>query len=150
MLILKKQINCWIDFENLDGGRNKDEDDWTMKVRPILENPNCMGVVSYVSEEGFSSSGFIQECNWIKLHRPSFYCFLIGFPPDINAEQMLTIIQDYSIPGDSPRQKQIRDEALSYLTQATSDGNESYYLYEANHRHLQNTDFSNWVKTLQA
>lgn len=149
LLKLKAKVNCWVDFENLDGGRNMEENDWTKKIRPVLEHENCRGVISYVSEEGFASSGFIKECDWIKVNRPEFYCFLIGFTPDINATRMLEKIRGFTKAGESEREKQIRDEALSYLTQATVAGKESYYRVSEDGRHLIATDFLNWLKKIK-
>ncbi len=150
LYLLKQKINCWIDFEGLDGGRNRTENDWTQKIKPVLESPNCIGVVSYVSEKAFKSVGFIKECNWIKIHRPDFYCFLIDFSIDISPTIMLNKIRALELPGESSRDKQIRDEALTYITQATSEGKESYYRVELEHQHLNNTDFVNWLNKINA
>lgn len=146
LLRLKSQVNCWVDFESLDGGRNKDENDWTMKVKPVLESPNCVGVISYVSEAGFASSGFINECDWIKNRRPDFFCFLVDFSKGTTASEMLKKIRGFSEAGEDECKKQIRDEALTYITQATSPGKESYYHVESDCRHLETTDFQNWIQ----
>jgi len=150
LLYIKQHINCWVDFEMLDGGRNRAENDWTQKIRPVLESNNCLGVISYVSRKSFASKGFIQECDWIKIHRPNFYCFLVDFPKSITTSNMLTEIRGFCIEQESERDKQIRDEALTYITQATSSGKESYYHVDKNQRHLNSTDFLNWLKAIQS
>lgn len=148
VLKIKSMVNCWIDFENLDGGRNRNENDWTMKVKPVLESNNCLGVISYVSEQGFRSKGYIKECDWIKVHRPEFYCFLINFEYNITPNSMLNKIRKFNVEGESETEKQIRDEALTYVTQATLKGKESYYAVDKNGQHLESTDFDNWIKKI--
>lgn len=148
LLQLKQKINCWVDFEMLDGGRNRIQNDWTKKIRPVLDNDRCLGVITYVSPKGFGSKGFIQECDWIKVHRPNFYCFLIDFPMTISANDMLKLIREYVLLDESEREKQIRDEALTYITQATSVGKESYYHVREGQKHLETTDFTNWLSNI--
>ncbi len=149
LLQLKQKINCWVDFEMLDGGRNRTQNDWTKKIRPAMESDRCLGVISYVSQKGFGSDGFIQECDWIKDFRPNLYCFLIDFPKSINANEMLTLIKEYNHIGESQREKQIRDEALTYITQATSAGKESYYHVRNGPKHLETPDFTNWLTNIR-
>ena len=148
VLILKEKYNCWIDFEGVDGGRNKDENDWTMKIRPVLESPMCKGVITYASERGFVSPGYVKECDWLKDKRPDFYCFLVDFEKNIDPPKMLSLIKSTQIKGESERDKQIRDEALIYVTQATAFGIESYYHYGKDENHLFSADFINWIKKI--
>ncbi len=148
LLQLKQNVNCWVDFENLDGGRNKSENDWTKKVKPVLESPSCIGVISYVSEDGFGSKGYVKECDWIKVHRPEFYSFLVDFKVGIRSGEMLEKIKEFNVLGETAREKQIRDEALIYITQATAENKESYYRVKEDLSHLQKTDFINWIKKI--
>ena len=148
VLKLKAKYNCWIDFEQIDGGRNGNENDWTMKIKPVLENPMCKGVITYASERGFLSSGYVRECDWLKVKRPDFYCFLIDFEKNIVPSKMLTLIKNLQSDGETEREKQIREEALIYVTQATVFAKESYYHYDDEGRHLLSSDFTNWVKKI--
>ena len=59
---------------------------------------------------------------------------------------MLKKIRGFSEAGEDECKKQIRDEALTYITQATSPGKESYYHVESDCRHLETTDFQNWIQ----
>ncbi|MDE7329565.1 MAG: toll/interleukin-1 receptor domain-containing protein [Clostridia bacterium] len=145
LCLKQKKINCWIDFENLDGGRNANENDWQQKVKPVLESSRCKGVISYLSKDGMESKGFIKECDWIKINRPDFYVFLVGFDKSTNAEAMLSLIKETNSDDDTYKSKAVRDEAFIYLTQATSAGKESYYHYNENGTHLDTTDFEIWL-----
>jgi len=62
---------------------------------------------------------------------------------------MLKMIREYKVEGESEREKQIRDEALTYITQATSAGKESYYHVREGQKHLETTDFTNWLENIK-
>ena len=108
----------------------------------------CKGVISYFSKDGLESKGFIKECDWIKINRPDFYVFLIGFDSSINAEDMLSLIKNTNLDEDNIKSKTVRDEALNYLTQATSAGKESYYHYNNSGTHLELSDFVLWLNKI--
>lgn len=144
---LKKQYNCWIDFENLDGGRSATEDDWTEKVQPILDNPNCKGVIMYVSKEGMNSNGLMREAEWISKRKLNFYTFWVGFSNTITPKEMATII--YEIPDDDTQRKLRKIMAFSYIGQTSKDPTEfSYYHRQDTFSHLSHPDFHNWLKKI--
>lgn len=145
---LKKQFNCWIDFENLDGGRCEGEDDWTEKVRPVLSNSNCKGVIMYISKDAFLSNGLLKEAEWIRQNNVKFYTFLIGFSDTITPDGMAQII--YDINDDNVKTKLRRINAFSHIAQTNKDETEfSYYHRSETFSHLSHPDFYNWIRKIQ-
>ena len=57
-------------------------------------------------------------------------------------------IKEFNDLGETVSEKQIRDEALIYITQATAENKESYYRVKEDLSHLQKTDFINWIKKI--
>lgn len=145
---LKKQFNCWIDFENLDGGRCRGEDDWTKKVKPVLQNENCKGVIMYISKDAFYSNGFFREAEWITNNHLNFYTFLVGFSDTITPKEMATIIADLQ---DTDTQLKLRRmSAFTYVSQANKDVTEfSYYHRDDTFSHLSYPDFYNWIRRIE-
>lgn len=144
---LKKQYNCWIDKENLDGGRCKTEDDWTQKVEPVLRNHNCKGVIMYVSQKAFLSNGILKEAEWIQKNNINFYTFLIGFSHTITPNDMAQILDE--LKGDNPKLNLRRKQVFSYIVQTDKDETEfSYYHRHENFSHLSEDDFLNWLRKI--
>lgn len=144
---LKKQFNCWIDFENLDGGRCKGEDDWTEKVEPVLSNSNCKGVIMYISKDAFLSNGLLREAEWIGKNNVNFYTFLVDFSDTITPEGMAKII--YDIKDDNTQRKLRRIAAFSHIAQTSKDETEfSYYHRSETFSHLSHPDFYNWIRRI--
>lgn len=147
VLKLKQQYNCWIDFENLDGGRCDDENDWTEKVFPILRNPLCKGVIIYLSKSGFLSNGLLFEAEYIQKVKPQFYTFLIGFSDTLTPSSMADTLNNIEEPD--PQIKVRRITAFSYVAQAVAGfATESYYHRKANFSHLFESDFVNWTNKI--
>lgn len=146
---LKKQYNCWIDFENLDGGRSATDDDWTKKVQPVLESPNCKGVVMYISKEGMSDSlGLMREAEWVRDKKIDFYTFLVGFSNTITPQEMASIVG--KIDDENSQQRIRKIQAFSYVGQAEKGPTEfSYYHRQDNFSHLSHRDFFNWLKKIE-
>ena len=145
---LKKQFNCWIDFEHIDGGRCLGEDDWTEKVKPVLENENCKGVIMYISKSSFSSNGFLREAEWLHTGKLNFYTFLVGFSSTITPKEMAELIAD--IQDDDPQKKLRRQSAFMYVAQANKDSTEfSYYHRDESFSHLSHPDFHNWIRRIE-
>lgn len=147
VLKLKSQYNCWIDFQNLDGGRCNNENDWTEKVFPVLSNPLCKGVLLYLSKDGFLSNGLLFEAEYIQKIKPHFYTFLIGFSETLTPVSMAEILNNIEEPD--PQLKLRRINAFSFVGQATAGfATESYYHRKENFSHLFETDFVNWTNKL--
>ena len=141
---LKKQCNCWIDFENLDGGRTANEDDWTEKIKPILESPNCRGVILYMSKNGMDSSGLLREAEWILKTKKQFYTFLIDFSDSITPKEMADIVE--SIEDPNTQIKLRKKSAFAYVGYATADfAKATYHHRKENFSHLNDSDFINWI-----
>lgn len=145
---LKKQFNCWIDFENLDGGRCIGEDDWTEKVRPVLQSENCKGVIMYISKDAFCSNGFFREAEWIANKHLNFYTFLVGFSDTITPKEMATIIANLKDVDTQIKLRKI--SAFTYISQANKDVTEfSYYHRDDTFSHLSHPDFYNWIRRIE-
>ncbi len=148
MYLKSKGVNCWIDFENLDGGRCEGEDDWTKKVAPVLKNENCAGVIIYVSEKAFPKNGLMFEAHWLCRHTSkSVYSFFVDFEQSVNPEKMAALI-DASVSKDDEF-KEKRKAALSYVCQTDKTNYEfSYYHRRGDLSHLEEPDFKNWIKKI--
>ncbi len=144
---LKRKVNCWIDFENIDGGRCSSEDDWTKKIKPILDDSNCKGIIIYISREGFLSNGLLREIEWIQSNNKPFYMFLNGFDKSINPKNMADVICNINTEDNQMYIRRIL--AFSFITQTTKDDTEyTYYHRDENFKHLNLPDFNNWLKKI--
>lgn len=148
VLRLKTQFNCWIDLESIDGGRCANEDDWTEKVLPVMESPNCKGVIIYISKNALTSNGLLREAEWIQKKRIDFYTFLVDFSETISPRDMASII--YEIEDSDAQNKVRRISAFSYICQIDKDVTEfSYYHRQESFKHLSHPDFFNWIKKIR-
>ncbi|MBP5231427.1 MAG: toll/interleukin-1 receptor domain-containing protein [Clostridia bacterium] len=140
----ERKLNCWIDFQNLDGGRNGSEDDWTKKVRPVLESSNCLGVIVYMSPKSFLKNGTMWEAEWLGEHRPQCYTFLLGFPDRITPTEMWDRLND-AVRESADRRR--RFKAFEWITEVNKDTTEcGYHTRGTEFMHLTCTDFTNWIK----
>lgn len=140
---LKTMCNCWIDFENLDGGRVDGEDDWTEKIKPVLDSEKCIGVISYFSPETITSNGTLYEAEWILKNGRQFYTFFLNFSENTNKEEIGKIIMEKS--SNDFR----RITAFGRISQADAkDATESIHQKRKNLSHLNESDFTNWIKRI--
>lgn len=62
----KRNINVWLDFDRLDGGKADSDQTWIDKIQGVLEDKNCLGVVFYLSEYAvLHSDGVFHEAEVI-------------------------------------------------------------------------------------
>ncbi|MDE6003820.1 MAG: toll/interleukin-1 receptor domain-containing protein [Oscillospiraceae bacterium] len=146
LIFQKRKYNYWVDFENIDGGRNCRENDWTEKINPILDNPLCMGIIVYCSKEGMKSSkGALFEAEWILKHEKDFFLFLIDFDNNIVPKQMADLIVN-GINEIDPQYKIRISKAFGYILQADLDDDRfSYYHCKDDSSHLKYNDFLKWI-----
>lgn len=75
---LCENYNIWFDMADLHGGRSEKEEDWTAKIKPIIGNSNCKGVIFYFCPETLESIGQLMEAEYIiarkKLKYYTFFC----------------------------------------------------------------------------
>lgn len=152
---LVKMYNCWIDFENLDGVRNENYDNWTQKVKPVIENDLCRGILLYCSKESIECSrGALLEAEWISKHKKDFFVFLIGFDDMLSSDYSSFLINDvHCLNNDGHENYDLHlriINAYSNILQVGTDKDEiSVYHTKDDMSHLHISDFTNWAdKTL--
>lgn len=141
------RYNCWIDFENIDGGRDGKSDNWVEKVKPVLENELCKGIIVYCSKESIEySRGALLEAEWIYNHKKSFFTFLIDFDNDITPKNIAEFLTNKVNCYDRSDLYLRIISAYSYILQATTNEDRySYYHLHENSSHLNSNDFKNWI-----
>lgn len=138
--------NYWIDFENMDGGRCLTQKDWTDKVLSVLSNEMCKGVVVYCSPNSIRQSiGTLREAEWLEQNRSKeLYVFLCGFTEPFTPVEAAKYLEEIDL-GDNTLNLRIKT-SFEYIMQATQSLEKySYYFWDKNGTHLDNSDFVNWL-----
>lgn len=142
--------NYWIDFENMDGGRCSTQKDWTDKVLHVLSNKMCKGVVVYCSPNSIRQSiGTLLEAEWLEQNRSKeLYVFLCGFTEPFTPIEAAKYLEGIDF-GDTTLSLRIKT-SFEYIMQATQSSEKySYYFWNENGSHLNNSDFVNWLTKIK-
>lgn len=140
------EYNYWIDFENMDGGRCSTQRDWTDKVLCVLSNEMCKGVVVYCSPNSIRRSiGTLREAEWLEQNRSKeLYVFLCGFTEPFTPMEAAKYLEKIDFE-DTTLSLRIKT-SFEYIMQATQSLEKySYYFWNKNGSHLNNSDFVNWL-----
>ena len=157
----KRNINLWLDYDRLDGGKEGHDQSWINKVTEVLKSPNCVGVIFYLSEYAIHySDGVFQEAqailqiNQSSECKKSYYEFLVDFKTDDVNDTLRSIINQISINSTgSPLEISRKCQTFGSLCQITLNDNESIHIKRGlsleDFLHLDDHMFYNWLKTLE-
>ncbi len=158
----KRNINLWLDYDRLDGGREDNDQTWISKVTEVLKSSNCLGVIFYLSEYAIHhSDGVFQEAqailqiNQSSDSKKSYYEFLVDFKTDNVNDELRRIINSISIYSSSaPLELSRKNQTFGSLCQVTLNDNESFHIKRPlsleSFSHINDHMFYNWLETLKS
>lgn len=156
----RRGLNIWIDYDRLNGGKDDSDTTWADKIRNTLQNPNCKGVIFYLSKYGIHhSDGMYIEASMVcpvsaktNLGRKNlpYFDFIVDYPEPFNNDILREIVN--TIPFYSTgNQIEVanRFSVFSKLCQTNIDDEMSYHplrpLSIKDFSHLNNHMFFNWI-----
>ncbi len=144
-----RNLNIWIDCENVNGWKFDEQEDWSDQAIPALKKAES--VIVYFSKNAFNGTGFAKECKYLQTHSDKkYFSFFIGFDPkETNIErnkEIENIIRKLkNEKNETVAELEERKTAYRYITRCGNQLN--YYInYETNHTHLNHYDFQNTLK----
>lgn len=164
VLELKKRgINIWLDYDRLDGGKDDTDATWVNKIRETIKNPNCKGIIFYLSEYGIHhSDGIYQEALQVcdinenaqsAIEKKPYYEFMVDFNGQFSNDKLREVVN--MIPFYSTGTKievTNRLSVFSKICQTALDDNKSYHpvrpLSLKDFSHLNDHMFFNWIEKI--